>query len=141
MYWISLKPHLARAHSSSGNGTLSHMLMEDFKRRADIRIMHVPYQGSARAVTDLVAGTVQVYVFPPVRPVTTIGLAVPPFEPAAPPSDDVHDAVYPVIGLPPFHVGGVNATDVEVTPDVAVAPVGANGAVGGAVGRRIVRNS
>ena len=47
------------SHSSSGNGTLSHLRMEDFKRRAGIRIMHVPYQGSPRAVTDLVGGVVQ----------------------------------------------------------------------------------
>jgi tripartite-type tricarboxylate transporter receptor subunit TctC len=48
------------SHPSSGNGTLSHLLMEDFKRRAGIDIVHVPYQGSAKAMTDLVAGTVEV---------------------------------------------------------------------------------
>jgi tripartite-type tricarboxylate transporter receptor subunit TctC len=48
------------SHPSSGNGTLSHLLMEDFKRRAGITITHVPYQGSAKAMTDLVAGQVQV---------------------------------------------------------------------------------
>ena len=48
------------SHCSSGNGTLSHLLMEDLKQRAAVRILHVPYQGSPRAVADLVAGTVQV---------------------------------------------------------------------------------
>ncbi|MEO5883855.1 MAG: tripartite tricarboxylate transporter substrate binding protein [Caldimonas sp.] len=48
------------SHSSSGNGTLSHLLMEDLKRRAGIRILHVPYQGSPRAMVDLMAGNVQV---------------------------------------------------------------------------------
>lgn len=48
------------SHCSSGNGTLSHLLMEDFKHRAGIRILHVPYQGSPRAVADLMAGIVQV---------------------------------------------------------------------------------
>ena len=48
------------SHCSSGNGTLSHLLMEDLKLRAGVRILHVPYQGSPRAVADLVAGTVQV---------------------------------------------------------------------------------
>lgn len=48
------------AHSSSGNGTLSHLAMEDLKRRAGITILHVPYQGSARAMTDLLAGAVTV---------------------------------------------------------------------------------
>ncbi|MBL8377717.1 MAG: tripartite tricarboxylate transporter substrate binding protein [Burkholderiales bacterium] len=48
------------SHSSSGNGTLSHLLMEDWKQRAGVRILHVPYQGSPRAIGDLVAGVVQV---------------------------------------------------------------------------------
>jgi tripartite-type tricarboxylate transporter receptor subunit TctC len=48
------------SHSSSGNGTLSHLGMEDLKRRAGITILHVPYQGSARAMTDLMGGAVLV---------------------------------------------------------------------------------
>ena len=48
------------SHSSSGNGTLSHLGMEDLKRRAGITILHVPYQGSARAMTDLMGGAVNV---------------------------------------------------------------------------------
>src|SRR5262245_44482721 len=47
-------------YSSSGNGTLSHLGMEDFKRRAGISLMHVPYRGSPPAMTDLVAGVVSV---------------------------------------------------------------------------------
>jgi tripartite-type tricarboxylate transporter receptor subunit TctC len=47
-------------YSSSGNGTLSHLGMEDFKRRAGISLMHVPYRGSPQAMTDLVAGMVSV---------------------------------------------------------------------------------
>jgi tripartite-type tricarboxylate transporter receptor subunit TctC len=45
---------------SSGNGTLSHLGFEDLKRRAGITILHVPYQGSPRAMTDLMGGVVQV---------------------------------------------------------------------------------
>jgi tripartite-type tricarboxylate transporter receptor subunit TctC len=48
------------SHPSSGNGTLSHVVMEDLKARAGIRILHVPYQGSPPAMNDLVAGIVQV---------------------------------------------------------------------------------
>jgi tripartite-type tricarboxylate transporter receptor subunit TctC len=48
------------SHSSSGTGTLSHLGMEDLKRRAGITILHVPYQGSPRAMTDLAGGVVQV---------------------------------------------------------------------------------
>ncbi|HTR86599.1 MAG TPA: tripartite tricarboxylate transporter substrate binding protein [Reyranella sp.] len=50
------------SHCSAGNGTLSHVVMEDFKRRAGIRILHVPYQGSPPAMQDLVSGTVQVAI-------------------------------------------------------------------------------
>lgn len=47
-------------HSSSGNGTVSHLGIVDFQRRAGIKIEHVPYQGSAPAMLDLMAGRVQV---------------------------------------------------------------------------------
>jgi tripartite-type tricarboxylate transporter receptor subunit TctC len=45
-------------YASSGNGTLSHLGMEDFKRRAGITMLHIPYRGSAPAMTDLMAGVV-----------------------------------------------------------------------------------
>lgn len=48
------------SHPSSGNGTLSHLGMEVFKQRAGITILHVPYRGSAPAMTDLMAGIVGV---------------------------------------------------------------------------------
>ncbi|HZZ92417.1 MAG TPA: tripartite tricarboxylate transporter substrate binding protein [Usitatibacter sp.] len=47
-------------HSSSGNGTVSHLGMVQLKRRAGVDIVHVPYKGSAPAMTDVVAGRVQV---------------------------------------------------------------------------------
>lgn len=47
-------------HPSSGNGTLSHLGMEMFKRSAGITILHVPYRGSPPAMNDLIAGTVSV---------------------------------------------------------------------------------
>jgi tripartite-type tricarboxylate transporter receptor subunit TctC len=50
----------ALSHMSAGSGTLSHLMMEDFKQRAGIRILHVPYKGSPPAMIDLIAGTVQV---------------------------------------------------------------------------------
>jgi tripartite-type tricarboxylate transporter receptor subunit TctC len=50
------------SHCSAGNGTLSHVVMEDFKRRAGIRILHVPYQGSPPAMQDLIAGNVQIAI-------------------------------------------------------------------------------
>lgn len=47
-------------HPSSGNGTLSHLGFEELKRRAGISILHVPYQGSPKAMLDLIAGSVHV---------------------------------------------------------------------------------
>ena len=45
-------------HASSGSGTVSHLAMEDFKRRAGIDILHVPYKGSGPGLTDVIAGQV-----------------------------------------------------------------------------------
>lgn len=45
-------------HASSGNGTVSHVAMEDFKRRAGIDILHVPYKGSGPGLKDVIAGQV-----------------------------------------------------------------------------------
>lgn len=45
-------------NASSGNGTVSHLAMEQFKLRAGVDILHVPYKGSGAGLTDLVAGQV-----------------------------------------------------------------------------------
>jgi tripartite-type tricarboxylate transporter receptor subunit TctC len=44
---------------SSGHGTQPHMLGEMLKLMAGIDIVHVPYRGAGRSVTDLLAGQVQ----------------------------------------------------------------------------------
>lgn len=48
------------SHSSSGNSTVSHIAMEELKHATGTKILHVPYQGSAAAMNDLIAGNVQV---------------------------------------------------------------------------------
>ena len=48
-------------YGSSGNGTHQHLLGELIKRSADIKMLHIPYKGSAATVTDLLSGRVQVY--------------------------------------------------------------------------------
>jgi tripartite-type tricarboxylate transporter receptor subunit TctC len=47
--------------ASAGTGTASHMAGELFKMMADVNMVHVPYRGGASALTDLLAGQVQVY--------------------------------------------------------------------------------
>ena len=46
-------------YASSGNGTSIHMSGEMFKHITGTNIVHVPYKGSAPAVTDLLGGQVQ----------------------------------------------------------------------------------
>jgi len=46
-------------YSSAGTGTLPHVTMELLLRRAGISVTHVPYKGAAPALTDLLAGVVQ----------------------------------------------------------------------------------
>jgi tripartite-type tricarboxylate transporter receptor subunit TctC len=45
---------------SSGTGTISHLYMEKVKRAAGVDITHIPYRGGAPAITDLVAGTIDI---------------------------------------------------------------------------------
>jgi tripartite-type tricarboxylate transporter receptor subunit TctC len=47
--------------ASSGNGTNSHLAGELFKMMAGVNMLHVPYRGAAPALTDLLAGQVQVF--------------------------------------------------------------------------------
>jgi tripartite-type tricarboxylate transporter receptor subunit TctC len=46
-------------YASAGNGTLPHMSMELLLRRTGIEVAHIPYRGAAPAMTDLLAGQVQ----------------------------------------------------------------------------------
>lgn len=64
----SMKDLLAQArakpggmsYASTGIGSSNHLSMEKFKQMAGVDITHVPYKGSAPAVTDLIGGQVQV---------------------------------------------------------------------------------
>jgi tripartite-type tricarboxylate transporter receptor subunit TctC len=56
---------LARAHpgkiniASQGNGTSTHLTAELFKAMAQVDLVHVPYKGTAPAMTDLLSGQVE----------------------------------------------------------------------------------
>ena len=45
-------------YSSSGNGSAQHLFMAMFASQAGIEMNHIPYKGSAQAVTDLLGGQV-----------------------------------------------------------------------------------
>jgi len=47
------------SYASTGNGSSNHISMELFKSLAGVQIVHIPYKGSAPAVTDLLGGQVQ----------------------------------------------------------------------------------
>ena len=46
------------SYASTGNGSSNHISMELFKSLAGVQIVHIPYKGSAPAVTDLLGGQV-----------------------------------------------------------------------------------
>lgn len=48
-------------YGSAGNGTPPHIVAEMFKVMAEVNLVHVPYKGTAAAMTALLAGDVQVY--------------------------------------------------------------------------------
>jgi tripartite-type tricarboxylate transporter receptor subunit TctC len=47
------------SYGTTGNGSASHLTMEDLKLREKIDIVHVPYRGFPQAVGDLVGGQIQ----------------------------------------------------------------------------------
>ena len=50
------------SYGSSGSGGLTHLITEDFKRKASIDLVHIPYKSTGAAMPDLLSGAVQVYV-------------------------------------------------------------------------------
>src|SRR5712671_1079918 len=68
--------------ASSGIGAAAHLTMELFKSRTGTNIVHVPYRGTAPALTDLIGGQVQVMfdtigaLMPHVRAGTIKALAI-----------------------------------------------------------------
>jgi len=45
-------------YASAGNGTPPHIAAEVFKQMAEVDLVHIPYKGSAAALTDVVSGRV-----------------------------------------------------------------------------------
>lgn len=74
------------AYASTGIGSSQHLAMELLCSEAGIRLLHVPYKGTAAAITALAAGEVQVFIISVptaqgyikdgrVRPIATTGTA------------------------------------------------------------------
>lgn len=91
------------SHASSGNGTSGHLGMEMLKMRAKLDLMHVPYNGGAAAINDVLAGRVdtlflnQDTVLPHVRAGKLKALAIGSAErnPAFPDTPTVAESGYP----------------------------------------------
>jgi tripartite-type tricarboxylate transporter receptor subunit TctC len=72
---------LAKAHpgelnfGSAGNGSPNHLSLELFKVMANVSMTHIPYKGSGQAITDLVAGQIQLASvgLPPSLPLVQAG--------------------------------------------------------------------
>ncbi|WP_454651203.1 Bug family tripartite tricarboxylate transporter substrate binding protein [Bradyrhizobium liaoningense] len=57
-------------YSSPGIGVSSHLAMENFARTTDLKLTHVPYRGSAQALTAVMTGEVQM-IFDPISTLAT----------------------------------------------------------------------
>jgi tripartite-type tricarboxylate transporter receptor subunit TctC len=115
--------------ASAGNGTTSHLSGELFKTMAGIDIVHVPYRGGALAVTDLIAGQVQMMidVMPNVYPLAkegrVRGVAVSTAQrfPSAPELPTIAES-----GLPGFESSAWDGVLAPAgTPDAVIAKVNA----------------
>ena len=69
-------------YGSSGSGGGAHLSMEMLNSMAGIKTVHVPYKGSAPALTDLIGGRIQaglvspIIAIPPMKAGTLKGLAI-----------------------------------------------------------------
>lgn len=48
--------------ASPGNGTVAHLTSELFQKAAGIKTQHIPYKGAAQALTDVISGSVDLYM-------------------------------------------------------------------------------
>lgn len=48
--------------ASSGNGTVAHLAGELLQRAAGVKLQHVPYKGANQGLTDVIGGSVELYM-------------------------------------------------------------------------------
>jgi tripartite-type tricarboxylate transporter receptor subunit TctC len=124
-------------YGTTGVGAANHLVTELFDSRAGIRMTHIPYRGTALAVTDLLAGHVQVVFSDPITALPQINagallaLAVTSKErsPVAPDVPTIAESGYPGFdaiawhgilapaGTPPAIVNKLNAEIVAALKD------------------------
>jgi len=127
--------------ASAGNDTTSHLAGEMFRTQANIDIVHVPYRGGALAMTDLIAGHVQMMIevmpnaWPQARDGRVRGLAVGsasrfPGAPAIPTIDEsglpgfeasAWDGLFAPAGTPAPIIARLNAAVRQTLDDGEVA--------------------
>jgi tripartite-type tricarboxylate transporter receptor subunit TctC len=125
---------------SSGVGAASHLSGELFQKEAGVQLLHVPYKGTGAAVTDLVAGRIDLMFAPPqtveplvkagkLKALATTGKTRSPLFPDLPTADESGLPGYEAVGwfglLAPAHtpetiVQKLNAATVEIlkSPDI-----------------------
>lgn len=90
-------------YGTTGVGAANHLVTELFDSKAGIKMTHIPYRGTALAVTDLIAGQVQVVFADPISALqyvsagTLVALAVTSKErsPVAPAVPTISESGYP----------------------------------------------
>lgn len=110
--------------ASSGNGQSTHLSVELFNTMAGIKMSHVPYKGSAPALTDVMSGQVDVMFdttlsampFVKAGKLKALGLTSPVRSPAAPDVPTIAES-----GLPGYEVFAWNGVFVPTgTPKAVV---------------------
>jgi len=98
-------------YGTTGIGAANHLVAELFGSKAGIRMTHIPYRGTALAVTDLIAGQVQVVFADPISALPQISagallaLAVTSKErsPVAPAIPTISESGYPGFDAVAWH--------------------------------------
>lgn len=115
---------------SAGNGSVNHLLGEMFNSAAGAKMVHIPYKGAAPALTDLIAGQIQMVftslpsVSQHIKAGTLKGLAVTGGKrsPAFPDTPTFAELGYPAFAISPwfaiFATGG--------TPSAVVSRINAD---------------
>jgi tripartite-type tricarboxylate transporter receptor subunit TctC len=110
-------------YGTTGVGAANHLVTELFDRRAGIEMTHIPYRGTALAVTDLIAGQVQMVFADPISALpyinagTLLALAVTSKDrsPVAPDVPTISESGYPGFDAIGWH--GILAP-ADTAPDI-----------------------